>query len=159
MKFAKGELIMEINNPVCESLFLKQGWSPVIEEPIENETDEVTEETVENSQTENDAVNEGVASNETNNDAENNVIDEENNFEIDDEVAIEENNIGTDDEETEDNKVIDEISNDEPKIYKKGDFTTWSKEAILELAESLGYSLTATKKAEMIEEFLKFQDK
>lgn len=102
MKFAKGGLIIESNSPVCDSLYLKQGWLPVIDELIENKTVEVTEETNENGQ----------------------------------------------------NKREDEI----PKVYTKGDFTTWSKEAITELANSLGYAITATKKAEMIEEFLKQQE-
>jgi len=43
--------------------------------------------------------------------------------------------------------------------YKKNDFTTWSKEKILEVAKSLGYTITATKKADMIEEFLAQQNK
>ena len=34
MKFAKGGLIIENNNPVCNSLYLKQGWVPFVEEGI-----------------------------------------------------------------------------------------------------------------------------
>jgi hypothetical protein len=111
MKFAKGGLMLEIN-PVFEKVYLGQGWVPVIDEdisltaetvsvidePIENKTVEVAEETVENSQTLN--------------------------------------------------------SNESPKIYKKSDFVTLSKDKIIELAESLGYTITAAKKAEIIEEFL-----
>jgi hypothetical protein len=51
-----------------------------------------------------------------------------------------------------------DIVSESPTIYKKGDFTTMSKEKIVELAESLGYTITATKKADMIEEFLAQQN-
>lgn len=51
-----------------------------------------------------------------------------------------------------------DIEHKTPTIYKKGDFMTMSKEKIVELAESLGYTITATKKADMIEEFLAQQN-
>ena len=102
MKFVKGELIMEINNPVCESLFLKLGWTPVVDEPIEDKTVEVTEETDENGQ--------------------------------------------------------DEDGDITTEVPKKINFTTLSKEKIIELAESYGYKITATKKADMIVEFLAQQN-
>lgn len=51
-----------------------------------------------------------------------------------------------------------DIEHKAPTIYKKGDFMTMSKEKIVELAESLGYTITATKKADMIEEFLAQQN-
>jgi len=60
---------------------------------------------------------------------------------------------------TEDNESGQDESNSEPNMYTKGDFVTWSKEKILEVAESLGYTITATKKADMIEEFLAQQNK
>ena len=102
MKFAKGELIMEISNPVCESLFLKQGWTPIINESTEDKTVEVTEETDDNGQ--------------------------------------------------------DESGVNATGVHKKINFTTMSKEKIIELAESCGYKITATKKADMIVEFLAQQN-
>ena len=47
-----------------------------------------------------------------------------------------------------------ESGNDGIKIYKKGHFNTMSVDKIKELAEELGYTITATKKADIIEEFL-----
>jgi hypothetical protein len=102
MKFAKGGLIIESLNPVCDSLYLKQGWVPVVDELIEDKTVEVTEETDENGQ--------------------------------------------------------DEGGDDSAEVNKKINFTTMSKEKIVELAESLGYKITATKKADMITEFLAQQN-
>lgn len=37
MKYIKDGVIMTNNNPVCDSLFIKQGWQPVIEELVDNE--------------------------------------------------------------------------------------------------------------------------
>lgn len=31
MRFRKGDLIIVNNNPICDSLYLKQGWVPVVE--------------------------------------------------------------------------------------------------------------------------------
>jgi len=72
-------------------------------------------------------------------------------------------------ETVEDNQENEEIINEDnengqddnnkPHIYTKGDFVTWSKEKILEVAENLGYTITSTKKADMIEEFLTQQNK
>jgi hypothetical protein len=98
MKFAKGDLIMENNNPVCDSLFIAKGWVPVVEESTENKAVEVTEETIDNGQ--------------------------------------------------------DEGGDNVTGVHKKINFTTMSKEKIVELAESFGYKITATKKADMITEFL-----
>lgn len=50
-------------------------------------------------------------------------------------------------------------SQDEVKIYKKGHFNTMSVEKIKELAKELGYTITATKKADIVEEFLAQQNK
>lgn len=91
-------MIIENNNPVCDSLYLKQGWVPFIDEPETIEVVQTTEE----------------------------VKDEQ-------------------------------PDNIEIKLYKKGDFTTLSIEKIKELAESHGYTINATKKADIIEEFLSHQ--
>lgn len=61
-------------------------------------------------------------------------------------------------EETAKNSQDENVSEVIP-TYKKGDFTTMSKVEIIELAEDLGYTITATKKADMIEEFLAQQNK
>lgn len=98
-------------NPAFERIYLRQGWTPVVEEitpltaeeasivdePTENETVEVPEETDEDSQV-------------------------------------------------------------KAKVYKKGHFNTMSVDKIKELAESLGYVITAEKKAEIVDEFLAQQN-
>lgn len=99
---------MENNNPVCDSLFLKRGWTPVIDEPITETVEVVSEITT-------------------------------------DGVFIDDGNS---------NPTVNQIPLETPKIYKSGDFTTWSKDKIIELATTLGYTITATKKVDIIEEFL-----
>lgn len=34
MRYKKDEVTIENNNPVCDSLFIKQGWIPVLDEPV-----------------------------------------------------------------------------------------------------------------------------
>jgi len=100
MLFIKNGLEVEVDNPVCYDLFVRQGWTPVKSNKVSIETDEtvkVAEETVEDNQ-------------------------------------------------------------EEIKVYKKGHFNTMSVEKIKELAKELGYSITATKKADVIEEFLQQQN-
>jgi len=67
--------------------------------------------------------------------------------------------IGVAEETVEDNLDIENEGGIDKTIYKKSDFTTWSKEKILEVAKNLGYTITTTKKADMIEEFLAQQNK
>ncbi len=40
MKYEKDGLVIENTNPVCDSLFIKQGWTPVKEEPVIEVIDE-----------------------------------------------------------------------------------------------------------------------
>lgn len=59
-------------------------------------------------------------------------------------------------------KNLDEGKKDKPsedKVYKKGDFTTWSIKNITKLGEELGYTFATTKKADIINEFLAQQEK
>lgn len=59
-------------------------------------------------------------------------------------------------------KVTEETVDDnqeEVKTYKKGHFNTMSVDKIKELAKELGYTITATKKADIVEEFLAQQNK
>lgn len=129
MRFRKGSLVIENNNPVCDSLYLRQGWVPVEDAPVVIEESVITETSV--SLTAEQAQ----------------VIDEQTEDKTV-EVA----------EETVENSQKDSVD-ETPIAYKKGDFTTLSKDKIVELAESLGYTITATKKADMIEEFLAQQNK
>lgn len=111
MLFVKNGIEIGVDNPVCYSLFIRQGWKPVESDNLS----QVTEQPIEKEPIKNEAV----------------------------EVA----------EETAEN------SQEEIKIYKKGHFNTMSVEKIKELAESLGYTITATKKADIVEEFLAQQNK
>lgn len=129
MRFRKGSLVIENNNPVCDSLYLRQGWVPVEDASVVIEESVITETSV--SLTAEQAQ----------------VIDEQTEDKTV-EVA----------EETVENSQKDSVD-EAPIAYKKGDFTTLSKDKIVELAESLGYTITATKKADMIEEFLAQQNK
>lgn len=129
MRFRKGSLVIENNNPVCDSLYLRQGWVPVEDAPVVIEESVITETSV--SLTAEQAQ----------------VIDEQTKDKTV-EVA----------EETVENSQKDSVD-ETPIAYKKGDFITLSKGKIVELAESLGYTITATKKADMIEEFLAQQNK
>lgn len=129
MRFRKGSLVIENNNPVCDSLYLRQGWVPVEDAPVVIEESVITETSI--SLTAEQAQ----------------VIDEQTEDKTV-EVA----------EETVENSQKDSVD-ETPIAYKKGDFTTLSKDKIVELAESLGYTITATKKADMIEEFLAQQNK
>lgn len=46
MRFRKGSLIIENNNPVCDSLYLRQGWVPVEDTPVATEKSVVAEASV-----------------------------------------------------------------------------------------------------------------
>ena len=57
MRYEKDGLVIENTNPVCDSLFIKQGWTPVKDEPvIEVIDDSVSDEEIQQKDTKDEMI-------------------------------------------------------------------------------------------------------